>query len=120
MMSSYDLYGGHRLAAGLHSLPNCIGIVTAGKVYHGCRKIKRKESQQETFALKGLGFRNCELKEFYLSYYLIEQKNVLIPMICIKPALVAYLERNNIFNFNKNVLGYVKTVMDSPALSISF
>ena len=53
-MASYDLYGGHRLTAGLHSLPNCTGIVTAGKVYHGCRKIKRKESQQDTFALTGM------------------------------------------------------------------
>ena len=47
------------------------------------------------------------------------QGNFLIPMICSKPPLVAYLERNSMFNFDKMVLGYVKTVMDSPALSIS-
>ena len=28
MMTSYDLYGGHRLATALDSLPNRIGIVT--------------------------------------------------------------------------------------------
>ena len=48
------------------------------------------------------------------------QQNFLIPMICIKPPIVAYLERNGIVNFDKMVLGYVKTVMDSPAFSISF
>ena len=54
MMASYELYGGRRLAARwVHPLPNSIGIVTAGKVYHGCWKIKWKESQQETFPLTG-------------------------------------------------------------------
>ena len=48
------------------------------------------------------------------------QENFLIPMICIKPPLVAYLERNGFFNFDKMVLSYVKTVIDSPALSVSF
>ena len=48
------------------------------------------------------------------------QENFFIPMICIKPTLVAYLERNGIFNFDEMVLGYVKTVIDSPALWISF
>ena len=46
------------------------------------------------------------------------QENFVIPIICIKPPLMAYLERNGIFNFDKMVLGYVKTVMDSTALSI--
>ena len=46
-------------------------------------------------------------------------------MIFTKPPLVAYLERNSLFNFDKMVLdkmvlGYVKTVIDSPALSIYF
>ena len=41
-------------------------------------------------------------------------------MICIKPPSVAYPERNSLFNFDKMVLGYVKTVMDSPALSTTF
>ena len=31
-------------------------------------------------------------------------------MMCVKPPLVAYLERNSIFNFDKIVLRYVKTV----------
>ena len=48
------------------------------------------------------------------------QENFSIPMICAKPPLVAYLERNSLFNFDQMVLGYVKTVNDSPALSISF
>ena len=43
-------------------------------------------------------------------------ENFLIPVISIKPPLVGYLERNDIFNFDKMVLGYVKTVMDSPHL----
>ena len=47
------------------------------------------------------------------------QENLLIPMICIKPPLVAYLERNSLFNSDKTVLGDVKIVMDSPALSTS-
>ena len=38
------------------------------------------------------------------------QENFIIPMICIKPPLVGYFERNSIFNFGKMVLGYVKTV----------
>ena len=33
---------------------------------------------------------------------------------------MAYLERNTLFNFDKTALGYVKTAMDSPTLSISF
>ena len=37
-------------------------------------------------------------------------------MICIKQPLVAYLERNSICNFDKVVLGYVKTTIDSPSL----
>ena len=41
-------------------------------------------------------------------------------MICTKPPLVAYLERNSLSNFDKMVLGYVKTAFDSPGLSISF
>ena len=48
------------------------------------------------------------------------QENILIPMICIKPPLVAYPERNSLFNIDKMALGYVKTVMDSPALPTSF
>ena len=48
------------------------------------------------------------------------RENFHIPMICTKPPLVAFLERNNLFNFDRMVLGYVKTVIDSPALSMSF
>ena len=48
------------------------------------------------------------------------QENFPIPMICIKPPLVAYRERNSIFKFDKMILGYVKLVMDSPALPMSF
>ena len=44
------------------------------------------------------------------------QENFLVPMIYIKPLLVGYLEINGIFSFDKMVPGYVKTVMDSPAL----
>ena len=38
------------------------------------------------------------------------QENFLLPMICIKPPLVGYLGRNNIFNFDQMVLGYVNTM----------
>ena len=38
----------------------------------------------------------------------------------LKPPLVAYFERNALCNFDKMILGYVKTIMDSPALPISF
>ena len=48
------------------------------------------------------------------------QENFLIPMIGTKPPLVAYLERNSLFNFDEMVLDYVKTVIGSPALYISF
>ena len=48
------------------------------------------------------------------------QENFLITMICTKSPLVAYLERNCLFNFDKMLLGYVKTAIDSPGLSISF
>ena len=41
-------------------------------------------------------------------------------MICTKPQLVAYLEKKNLFNFNKMVLGYVKTAIDSPAVYVFF
>ena len=47
------------------------------------------------------------------------QENFLIPMTCTKPPLVAYLERNTLFNFDKIVLSFVKTVPDSTALPIS-
>ena len=45
------------------------------------------------------------------------QENFLIPMICISPPLVYYLERDSLFNFDKMLLGYVKAVIDSPPLS---
>ena len=48
------------------------------------------------------------------------QENFVILMIYIKTPVAAYLEGNSISNFDKTVLGYMKTVMDSPALSISF
>ena len=41
-------------------------------------------------------------------------------MIYINPPLVGYLERKSIYNFDETVLGYVKTVMGSPALFTSF
>ena len=41
-------------------------------------------------------------------------------MICTKPPLVAYIERNSIFNCDKVVLGYVTTAIDSPSLFESF
>ena len=48
------------------------------------------------------------------------QENILISMICTEPPLVAYLDRNSLFNFDKMILGYVKTAIDSPALPIYF
>ena len=47
------------------------------------------------------------------------QENFVIPMICVKPPLVAYLERNRLFNIDEIVLGYVKIVMESPVLVFS-
>ena len=41
-------------------------------------------------------------------------------MMCTKPQLLAYLERNGLFNVDKTVLAYVKTVMDLPVLFTSF
>ena len=48
------------------------------------------------------------------------QEIFIIPMIWNKPSLMAYLERIGLFKFDKTVLGYVKIVMDSPALSLLF
>ena len=69
--------------------------------------------------IKGI-IRAFKSKENYLFYYLIDAWNFLIRMICINPPLVAYVERNSLFNFDKMVFGNVKTAMDSPALSTSF
>ena len=64
---------------------------------------------------KGI-IRPFESEEICLFYYLIDAGEFLIPMTCMKPPLVAYLERNSICKFDKMVLGYAKTAIDSPTL----
>ena len=46
-MTSYDLYGGHRLAAALDSLPNSISIVMDGYIYYLSRKTIEKIHNME-------------------------------------------------------------------------
>ena len=65
--------------------------------------------------VKGI-IRPFELKEIYLFYCLIDTGEFFIPMMYIKPPLVGYLERNIIFDFDKVVLGYVKTAINFPSL----
>ena len=63
--------------------------------------------------------RPFELKEIY-PFYMIDAGEFSYSIDMHQTTISGYLEINSIFNFDKRVLGYVKTVMDSQALPISF
>ena len=115
------------------SEPRCQGLINYGDWAHchNLHSIQNTPAKQSDptanpqprklllASFKGI-IRPFKLKEFDIFYYSKDTGKFSFPMICIKPPLVAYLERNSLFNFDKTVLSYVKTVVDSPALSTSF